>query len=49
MLYMITNINYPSLLKKISCFRLCDLEAGFNILLMKLEDFSKYIKYNFLV
>lgn len=48
-LYLIINANYLFLLKKINCFRLCDLEAGFAILLIKLEDFSKKKKYNSII
>lgn len=41
MLYLITNVNYASLLKKISYFR-----VGFAIFFIKLEDFNENIKSN---
>lgn len=46
MLYLITNINYLFLLKKINCLRLYELRVKIIILLTKLEDFSRNIKYN---
>lgn len=49
MLYLITNINYLFLLKKINCLRLYELRVRIIILFTKLEDFSRNIKYNLII
>lgn len=44
MLYVIINVNYLFLWKKISCLRLYDLKVEFDTLFI--EDFNKNIRLN---
>lgn len=48
MQHLIINSDYPFLLKKISYFKLYNLKIGLATLFIKMRDFSKKIKYNFI-
>lgn len=47
--YLIININYPFYLKKINCLELYNLNIKLAIILTKLENFIRNIKYNLII